>query len=151
MLAVLLVSTNILIFALYRKTAALIKSETGKLTQSVNETMNAGAKLVEIRDYYEHANDEFQRMLKEAQRDADRPKQDRYRRLLDRLNALKARTLDRTASLLDSDGKDSPRVRRRSSSRRSRRSRRPRSRSSKSSGGSPNANGGRSSSAGSQT
>ena len=123
-IVLLLISTNVVIFLVYRKLAKRFSSKLDTFADTVNEGVNAGAKMLEIQDFYDTASAEYQRLLNEAHRAGDREKQDRYRKLIERLNALKARTLDRTARMLDDGEKaDDPSKARRRRPRRSRRSR----------------------------
>ena len=122
--AILVVCLNVLVFVCYRRLRSRLSAEINSLGERVSSTVDAGAKLNEVRDFYEHAEPELQRLLNEAHREGDRKKQDRFRKLVERLNTLKARTVDRSARLLDPEGEGSSRRKRR---------RRPRRRSSSSS------------------
>jgi len=109
-LAVLVV---VLSLVLYRCAMKNLRAEIAALAQKTSESLDAGVKLLEVREFYQETSAEYQRMLNEAHRDGDRQRQDRMRRLIERLNTLKARALDRTTRLLEKEGEAPPRRRRR--------------------------------------
>ena len=110
---VLVVCGNVLALLLHRKLDRKLSGELRNLAEQVSSSVEAGPKLNEVRDYYESANAEFQKLLNEARREGDRPKQERFRKLIERLNTLKSRTLDKSAKLLESNGGNSTRSKRR--------------------------------------
>jgi len=123
-----------LVFTLHHAAIKNLGESLQKLGQQTNEGLNTAPKLLEVREFYQYASEEIQRLLNEAHREGDRAKQDRFRRLLERLNTLKARTLDRTAKILD-PSEDENRRRRHS-----RRPFRPRNRQHKDGGDHPSGN-----------
>ena len=120
LIAVLVVCLNVLAIVLYRAATKRMGAETDKIAKLVASGVDSGPMLNEVRDFYEFTSAELQRLLNEAHREGNRQKQDRFRKLIDRLRALKARTLDRSAKLLDGGQSGSSH-----SSRRRRRPRRP--------------------------
>ena len=146
-IVLLLISTNLVIFLLYRKIGKRFSAKLDTFAETVSEGVSAGAKMLEVRDFYDTASAEYQRLLNEAHRAGDREKQDRYRKLIDRLNALKARTLDQTSRMLEDEGD----TQKQSNPRRSRRPRRPRSGRRRSGGGSKDGDGKPQSSGGSKS
>lgn len=100
----LVVCANVLAFLLYRRLDRKLSGAIRSLADQVSASVEAGPKLNEVRDFYEYASGEFQKLLNEARRDGDRPKQERFRKLMDRLNRLKSRTLDKSVKLLESNG-----------------------------------------------
>jgi hypothetical protein len=113
----------VLLVLLYRAAMKTARSGFEAVSAKVSEGVGAGAKLLEVKTFYEETNADYQRILNQAHRDADKTTQDRIRRLIDRLNTLKARTLDKTSELLE-DTRSKPRRKRRRRPRRSGRSRR---------------------------
>ena len=89
-----------LVSLLYRAAVKRLSGQIEKLAHTVNEGLNAGPKMVEVSNFYDYASAEFQRLLNEAHREGNRQRQDRFRRLIERLGTLKARVLDQTAKLL---------------------------------------------------
>jgi hypothetical protein len=67
----------------------------------MEEALGSSVKLLEVRTYYDQMSAEYKKMLDEAFREGNRFRQDHIRRLLERLEQLKARTLDRTVRMLD--------------------------------------------------
>ena len=112
----------VLIVLLHRNAMKSLHAKLDAVTTKVGESLDAGVKLLEVKNFYEETHADYQRMLNQAHRDADRSTQDRIRRLIDRLNTLKARTLDSTSQLLSPEG-SKPRRKRRRRPRRSSRSR----------------------------
>jgi hypothetical protein len=104
----LLVALNVLVLivvvVLYRCGARRLEDEVSALAEKVGESIEAGVKILAVRQFYEETYAEYQRMLNEAHRDGDRRQQDRLRRLIETLATLKARVVDRTSRLLEDDG-----------------------------------------------
>lgn len=111
--AILVVCLNVVVFLCYRSLVRRISADFGKLADKVSSSVDAGAKINEVRDFFEYANPELQKLLNEAHRDGDRQKQNRFRGLIERMNTLKARTVDRSAKLLDPNADTSSRRKRR--------------------------------------
>ena len=69
----------------------------------MEQSLGASVKLLEVRNYYDQISAEYRKMLDEAYREGNRFRQDHVRRLIERLEQLKARTLDRTVRILESE------------------------------------------------
>lgn len=96
------------------------QAETEKLRNAIDTNLAAGVKLLEVRNYYDETSAALKKMLQEAYKEGNRFRQDQIRKLVDRLDALKARALDKTVRILDS-GTPPPSRKRRHRSRRPRR------------------------------
>ena len=103
----------------YRRLRKVQQAEIEKLHKRLEENMGAAVKLLEVRSYYDEASATLKKMLQDAYKEGNRFRQDQIRKLIDRLNALKVRTVDKTVRILDPTTAPAPRKRRR-------RSRRPR-------------------------
>ena len=119
----ILVALSGLVLLLYRMLARRIEGRIAELAEKVNESLDAGVKILEVRKFCDVTHAEYQRMLNQAHRDGDRQRQDSMRRLIEGLGTLKARVVDRTSQLLQDDDGASQRKRRRP--RRGRRTPRP--------------------------
>ena len=84
------------------------KAETERLMAKMEESLGASVKLLEVRNYYEQMSGELKRMLDEALKEGNRFRQDHLRRMIERLEQLKARTLDRTTRLLEAENSERP-------------------------------------------
>lgn len=89
------------------------REQSEKFIARMEESLGASVKLLEVRNYYEQMAGEFKKMLDEAYKEGNRFRQDHLRRLVERLEQLKARTLDRTTKLLEPEGGRPPRRRNR--------------------------------------
>jgi hypothetical protein len=85
----------------YLRLRAQQRAETERVIARMEETLGASVKLLEVRTYYDQISAEYRKMLDEAYREGNRFRQDHIRRLIERLEQLKARTLDRTVRMLD--------------------------------------------------
>ena len=99
----------------YLRLRATQMAETERLMAKMEESLGASVKLLEVRNYYEQMSGELKKMLDEAFKEGNRFRQDHLRRLIERLEQLKARTLDRTTRLLENEdaGRNQQRHRRR--------------------------------------
>lgn len=79
------------------------RAETERLLAKMEESLGASVKLLEVRNYYEQMSGELKKMLDEAYKEGNRFRQDHLRRLIERLEQMKARTLDRTTRLLETE------------------------------------------------
>ena len=77
------------------------QAEAEKLMARLDESLGASVKLLEVRNYYGQMSGEFKRMLDEAYKEGNRFRQDNVRKLIERLEQLKARTLDKTVKMLE--------------------------------------------------
>ena len=102
----------------YRRLRDENKALTDRLLARMEQNMDASVKLLEVRSYYEEMSGQLRKMLDEAYREGNRFRQDHIRRLQERLEQLKARTLDRTVRMLESEPARPPRKRRRRGGRR---------------------------------
>jgi len=119
LLCLILVAACVGPILVYRRLNKRVQDEIAQLTRRVDKSLAAGVKLLEVRNYYEQTSAELKKMLDEAYKEGNRFRQDQIRKMIERLDALRTRTLDKTVSMLDSRSGQSPRKRRR-------RSRRPR-------------------------
>ena len=119
LLCLILVAACVGPILVYRRLAKRVQNELAQLTRRVDKSLAAGAKLLEVRNYYEQTSAELKKMLDEAYKEGNRFRQDQLRKMIERLDTLRTRTLDKTVSMLDFRSGQSPRKRRR-------RSRRPR-------------------------
>ncbi|GEM_PF-2329197 len=102
-LVVLMVLTLAAVAVAFVKLRAAQKMETERLMAKMEESLGASVKLLEVRNYYEQMSGELKKMLDEAFKEGNRFRQDHLRRLIERLEQLKARTLDRTTRLLENE------------------------------------------------
>jgi len=109
--------TTLVLFLRQRK---LHRAESRQLISQLDQGLAASVKLLEVRNYYHDASAALQKMLKAAYKEGNRFRQDEIRKLVDRLETLKVRVLDKSVRILEPG--DTPRPKRR------RRSRRPRKR-----------------------
>ena len=119
LLCLILVAACVGPILVYRRLNQRVQNEISQLTRRVDKSLAAGVKLLEVRNYYEQTSAELKKMLDEAYKEGNRFRQDQIRKMIERLDTLRTRTLDKTVSMLDSRSGQSPRKRRR-------RSRRPR-------------------------
>jgi hypothetical protein len=103
---------------LFRKMNRKAREETSQLISRLDQHMGAAVKLIEVRDFYAETSRKYREMLEEAFKEGNRFRQDDIRQLQERLDTLKARTLDKQVRILSRDGGTSHRGRRRSSRRR---------------------------------
>ena len=78
-----------------------VRMDVSRLISHLDQTLASSLKLVEVRDFYAEVSGELRKMLDEAFRDGNKPRQMQLRKLSDRLDALKARTLDNAVRLLE--------------------------------------------------
>jgi len=110
---------------LYLRLRRRNREDIERLMERVDRSLDAAVKLLEVRNYYQETAESLNALLQEAYREGNRFRQDQIRKLIERLEALKSRTLDRSVAALQGEpGATTRRKRRRS--RRSRRRRRPR-------------------------
>ena len=122
--AVYVILTIIAIFTLYRileRRLDKVHADFSQVMNRLDRNLAATVKLLEVRDYYQETSTQLKKMLEEAYKDGNRFRQDQIRSLMARLDTLKARTVDKTVRILDSEAE-------RRTSKRRRRSRRPRRR-----------------------
>ena len=116
---VLIAAVSIPIFV-YERLLKKLRSEISQLTKRMDQNLGASIKLLEVRDYYQQTSAALKKLLDEAYKDGNRFRQDEIKKLLERLDTLKVRALDKTISILGAEKAQS--------SKRRRRSRRPRTR-----------------------
>ena len=85
----------------YYRLRAEQRAETERFIARMEQALGSSVKLLEVRTYYDQMSAEYKKMLDEAFREGNRFRQDHVRRLIERLEQLKARTLDRTVRMLD--------------------------------------------------
>ncbi len=101
LLALILVAAVGAPVIVYLRLRAQQRAETERLIARMEEALGSSVKLLEVRTYYDQISAEYKKMLDEAFREGNRFRQDHVRRLIERLEQLKARTLDRTVRMLD--------------------------------------------------
>ena len=99
---------------LYRRLLKKQQSETSQFISRIDKHLAATVKLLEVRDYYEETSKALQKMLQEAYKEGNRFRQDQLRKLLERLEALKVRALDKQVRILEGGGSQPTKKRRRS-------------------------------------
>ena len=121
---VLLVQVLVLIAAVtgpllvYVRLRAQQRSEAERLISRMEQNLGTSVKLLEVRNYHDQTAAELKKMLDEAYREGNRFRQDQLRRMMERLEALKVRTLDRTVKILEPEMGQPPRRRHRRGGRR---------------------------------
>lgn len=120
LLILALVTAVCLPLVLYVRLIRSVKAETSQFISHLDRNLAATVKLLEVRDYYEKTSAALKKMLQEAYKEGNRFRQDEIRKLIDRLDALKVRTVDKQVRILDSEGRP-PSKKRRSRSRKPRR------------------------------
>ncbi len=101
LLVLILAASVVAPVLVYLRLRAHQRAETERFIARMEEALGASVKLLEVRTYYDQMSGEFKKMLDEAFREGNRFRQDHIRRLIERLEQLKARTLDRTVRMLD--------------------------------------------------
>jgi uncharacterized protein HemX len=86
---------------LYFRVQARQRAESERLMARIEQALGSSVKLLEVRNYYDQMAAEYKKMLDEAYKEGNRFRQDHIRRLVERLEQLKARTLDRTVRILE--------------------------------------------------
>lgn len=86
---------------LYFRAQARQRAESERLMARIEQALGSSVKLLEVRNYYDQMAAEYKKMLDEAYKEGNRFRQDHIRRLIERLEQLKARTLDRTVRILE--------------------------------------------------
>ncbi|MGO8704162.1 MAG: hypothetical protein ACLQVA_10100 [Candidatus Brocadiia bacterium] len=108
LLALILVASVVAPMIVYLRLRAQQRAETERLIARMEEALGSSVKLLEVRTYYDQISAEYKKMLDEAFREGNRFRQDHVRRLIERLEQLKARTLDRTVRMLDQPEGEGP-------------------------------------------
>ena len=101
LLALILVASVVAPMIVYLRLRAQQRAETERLIARMEEALGSSVKLLEVRTYYDQMSAEYKKMLDEAFREGNRFRQDHIRRLIERLEQVKARTLNRTVRMLD--------------------------------------------------
>ena len=101
LLALILAASVVAPIVVYLRLRSQQHAETERLIARMEEALGSSVKLLEVRTYYEQMSAEYKKMLDEAFKEGNRFQQDHIRRLIERLEQLKARTLDRTVRMLD--------------------------------------------------
>lgn len=120
LLIIVLIAVVLVPMLFYVRLRTMQRLETERLLTRMEQSLGASVKLIEVRDYYEFMAGELKKMLDEAFRDGNRFRQDHLRRLSERLEQLKARTLDNTVRILAANGQRPAHKRRRRGGRRHR-------------------------------
>jgi hypothetical protein len=101
LLALILAASVVAPVIVYLRLRTQQRLETERVIARMEQTLGASVKLLEVRTYYDQMSAEYKKMLDEAFREGNRFRQDHIRKLIERLEQLKARTLDRTVRMLD--------------------------------------------------
>ena len=101
LLVLILAASVVAPVIVYLRLRAQQQAETERVIARMEQTLGASVKLLEVRTYYDQMSAEYKKMLDEAFREGNRFRQDSIRKLIERLEQLKARTLDRTVRMLD--------------------------------------------------
>ena len=101
LLVLILVASVVAPVIVYLRLRAQQRAETERFIARMEEALGSSVKLLEVRTYYDQISAEYKKMLDDAFREGNRFRQDHVRRLVERLEQLKARTLDRTVRMLD--------------------------------------------------
>jgi len=86
---------------LHRRLLRRQQVESAQTVSRLDRHLGAAVKLLEVRDYYEDTSKALAKMLDEAYKEGNRFRQDQLRRLVDRLEAMKVRTLDKQVQILE--------------------------------------------------
>ena len=114
LIALTLLTAIILPIALYLRLLQAVKNEKTQLISNIDKHLGATVKLIEVRNYYAETSAALKTMLDAAYKEGNRLRQDDIRKLINRLEALKVRTVDKQVRLLESGGQPTARKRRRS-------------------------------------
>ena len=117
LLCLILAAAVIVPIVIARRTTAKMRSEVSQLISRIDKSLGAAIKLLEVRDYYDTTATELKKLLDEAYKDGNRQRQEAIRKMIQRLDTLKARALDKTVRILDGDAKTASRKRRRNTRR----------------------------------
>jgi hypothetical protein len=101
LLVLILAASVVAPLIVYLRLRAQQQAETERFIARMEQALGSSVKLLEVRTYYDQMSAEYKKMLDEAFREGNRFRQDHIRRLIERLEQLKARTLDRTVRMLD--------------------------------------------------
>jgi len=114
LIALTLLTAIILPIVLYFRLLQTAKSEKTQLISNIDKHLGATVKLIEVRNYYAETSAALKAMLDTAYKEGNRLRQDEIRKLINRLEALKVRTVDKQVRLLESGGQPTTKRRRRS-------------------------------------
>jgi hypothetical protein len=101
--ALTLIAAIIIPIILTQRLQTKVKEETSQLISRLDQQMGAAVKLLEVRDYYSQTAAQYKKMLDEAYKEGNRFRQDEIRKLQERLEALKARALDKQVRILSNE------------------------------------------------
>ena len=87
--------------AVYVRLRRQMQADAAQMLARLDENLGASVKMLEVRNFYGQMSGEYKKMLDEAYKDGNRFRQDHVRRLIERLDQLKARTFDKTVRLLE--------------------------------------------------
>lgn len=101
---------------LHRRLMAYLRAQNERVVARVDEGLGASAKFLEVQEYCNETTREMQRLISEANKERNRQRVDQIRRMRDRLEAMRARVIDKTVNLI---GGEEPRPKKRRRRRRS--------------------------------
>ena len=84
----------------------------GGFLHEVERNLDYATKLLEVRDFHDFLRKETDEMLAAAYAAGDRPQQERIQKIQERLETMRARTLEKTMALLGTEDSKPKRVRR---------------------------------------
>jgi hypothetical protein len=108
-----LLAAVVLPIAVHLRTLKKVKQETSQLISNLDKNLAATVKLLEVRSYYDETSATLKKMLDVAYKDGNRFRQDQIRQLINRLETLKVRALDKQVGILKAGGPSPSRKRRR--------------------------------------
>lgn len=91
----------VLPLVVYVRLRKQMQADAAQMLARLDENLGASVKMLEVRNYYGQMSAEFKKMLDEAYKDGNRFRQDHIRKLIERLDQLKARTFDKTVRILE--------------------------------------------------
>jgi len=115
LLCLILVAACVTPILVYYRLIRKVRREVAQLLSRLDKHLAAGARLVEVQNYCQQTSGELKKMLDEAYKEGNRFRQQQIRKLMERLDTLKVRALDRAVNVLEPGSSRPPRKRRRRS------------------------------------
>lgn len=101
MVVLTFVAAVVLPLVIYVRLRKQMQADAAQMLTRLDENLGASVKMLEVRNYYGHMSGEYKKMLDEAYKEGNRFRQDHIRKLIERLDQLKARTFDKTVRILE--------------------------------------------------
>lgn len=108
MVVLTFVTALVLPLVVYLRLRKQMEADAAQMLARLDENLGASVKMLEVRNYYGQMSGEFKKMLDEAYKDGNRFRQDHIRKLIERLDQLKARTFDKTVRILEQQQQQDP-------------------------------------------